>query len=303
MTSAQGIAPRPLSEFLGVALFTVLLTNLFVYLAYWSPVRYGILIAEDSWVEYGTAVAWGLAGGVFLFRFVRGPRRAGHLAFGLGAILIALEEMSWGQRILGLETPALLAEHNLQKEITLHNLAEPESYYPFLGWLVLIFAVGLPVTCRLVPAVARLCARLGVPVVPVSLWPIFLLPVFLLDYMWRILWLPATPELMELTLGLAVLMLAVRVQDPTRRGGTALLADVGAGTITLALTLPLVLGFPSPRRVEKELHALALVEYPTRGLWRQAEEVWVYLAAHPGMLQPDALARWSLIQAEREPPP
>lgn len=33
-----------------------------------------------------------------------------------------LEEISWGQRIFGFETPELLQRYNLQKETNIHNL-------------------------------------------------------------------------------------------------------------------------------------------------------------------------------------
>jgi hypothetical protein len=37
-------------------------------------------------------------------------------------LFVAGEEISWGQRLLGLQTPESLAERNLQDEITLHNV-------------------------------------------------------------------------------------------------------------------------------------------------------------------------------------
>jgi len=38
------------------------------------------------------------------------------------AILVMFEEISWGQRLLGIETPACISKVNVQNQITLHNL-------------------------------------------------------------------------------------------------------------------------------------------------------------------------------------
>jgi hypothetical protein len=83
---------------------------------------------EDGWLEYlGTAVALGSA--VVCGRFAWGLRRqrprlwAG--LYGLAAAVLlwtAGEEVSWGQRLLGLTAPAWMAARNTQQEITLHNL-------------------------------------------------------------------------------------------------------------------------------------------------------------------------------------
>lgn len=40
----------------------------------------------------------------------------------IGLMVVAFEEISWGQRLLGIDTPETIAEINVQDEITLHNL-------------------------------------------------------------------------------------------------------------------------------------------------------------------------------------
>jgi hypothetical protein len=42
--------------------------------------------------------------------------------FGAVMLLIALEEIAWGQSLLGFETPALFERINEQQETTLHNI-------------------------------------------------------------------------------------------------------------------------------------------------------------------------------------
>lgn len=70
----------------------------------------------------------------------------GLLAFGL--LFISLEEISWGQRLFNINNPEYFDHHNLQNEISLHNL---DSVHPQLnklywfvgafggfGWLILL---------------------------------------------------------------------------------------------------------------------------------------------------------------------
>jgi hypothetical protein len=45
------------------------------------------------------------------------------IAFAILAFVLAMEEISWGQRVIGLETPEFWQALNAQNEINLHNLA------------------------------------------------------------------------------------------------------------------------------------------------------------------------------------
>jgi len=42
--------------------------------------------------------------------------------FAAGCVFLAGEEISWGQRLFGLETPSRLREVNVQEELTVHNI-------------------------------------------------------------------------------------------------------------------------------------------------------------------------------------
>ena len=90
--------------------------------AYWFAVR------EDSVVEWATVVVYLAAAalGLSVARLLR--RRAAtlpaalHLLLALGFLLVAGEEVSWGQRVLGFAGPEVLVERNQQDEANLHNL-------------------------------------------------------------------------------------------------------------------------------------------------------------------------------------
>lgn len=51
------------------------------------------------------------------------------LLMALSLFFVAGDEISWGQRILGIETPESIAQHNQQGETTLHNME-------LVGWMV-----------------------------------------------------------------------------------------------------------------------------------------------------------------------
>lgn len=87
------------------------------------------LSQEDNLIENSQVVVL-LLGAFWAFRFSRTIFRRKeyfHAAiFGLavlGLVFVAGDEISWGQRIFHIETPKQIAEYNVQKEITIHNLS------------------------------------------------------------------------------------------------------------------------------------------------------------------------------------
>ena len=125
-----------------------LLTVKFVRPGYY----FRLAIREDGLFEYLTAIAFLLASIFFLLSW-RASRFLGNrfVSFGFLAASVLLfvmfgEEISWGQRILGFETPAGMAEANRQGELTLHNLdavqgnliygALSMSFLGAFGWMI-----------------------------------------------------------------------------------------------------------------------------------------------------------------------
>lgn len=76
--------------------------------------------------------------------------------FGLLLILAALEEISWGQRLLGFETPLWLKGANYQEETNLHNLIDSEVFSALVLVPVHIAFVYLPLMMRLWPRLGEL---------------------------------------------------------------------------------------------------------------------------------------------------
>jgi hypothetical protein len=106
-------------------------------------VAYVTLVSEDGPVEYATSAAY--LGAAWIAALVargllRREERGLALLWGglaLALVLVSLEEISWGQRLFGVQTPELLAS-NVQHEMNLHNLPWAQR-----GLHVAYVAVGL----------------------------------------------------------------------------------------------------------------------------------------------------------------
>lgn len=132
--------------------------------------------AEDGIVEYGTAIFL-VFGALTLFR----RAFAGHKLVGLrfsilsvlyGALFIfaAGEEVSWGQRILDIDTTGIFLEHNDQQELTLHNMVvggvklDEVVFGNLLSVVLLTYLILLPLLWSRAAWVRNLGTWLAVPV-------------------------------------------------------------------------------------------------------------------------------------------
>lgn len=112
------LAPVLLMFAAGVMMLVPRTLNLFLW-----------LVGEDHPVEWMTFVLL-IVGSAVSFRNAVSYRRLGaaravvvfHAVLAAGLLVIGMEEVAWGQRWFGFETPPSLAELNVQHEVTLHNL-------------------------------------------------------------------------------------------------------------------------------------------------------------------------------------
>jgi hypothetical protein len=105
----------------------------------------------------------------------------------LGLALLFLfgagEEISWGQRILGFQTPESVSEVNRQEEFNLHNLStweastflDPDRLFDIFWFL---FAVFTPAVSLVVPSFKRFAGQF----IPIVFWGIGVL--FVYNYLW-----------------------------------------------------------------------------------------------------------------------
>lgn len=151
------------------------LTAIGVVLALYDARLFRAYTSETGPIENLTVVAL-VGGGVVCFRRLWRLRRRPALFLLATALLGTLfvvaagEELSWGQRLLGFQSPEFFAQHNAQREANLHNLIAGGVKLNRLVFgtglfiAVLVYCSLLPVGYRRWPSVRRLADALAVPV-------------------------------------------------------------------------------------------------------------------------------------------
>lgn len=95
-----------------------------------SEARYAGYAQEDGVIEWATTFAF-LAAAVMSARELRrdAPRFESvvRVGFVLFCVLVAGEEISWGQRIVGFQPPEVFLERNFQQELNIHNVLMDEQ--------------------------------------------------------------------------------------------------------------------------------------------------------------------------------
>ena len=125
---------------------------------------------------------------------------------GVGAFCgwVAMEEISWGQRVLAYRPPVYFLENNFQQELNFHNVISTKLRKLALKTVILGYGVVLPLLA-LIPDVKKFFARAAVVVPPMSLIPSFFATYWLYqEYPWSF-----TGEWVELMLGLGFLFAAI----------------------------------------------------------------------------------------------
>lgn len=119
-------------------------------------------LSEQGVIELLTAVFFAAAGILALALAVRTRGavpwwcRAFYACFALAALFVALEEISYGQHLVGWESPQWFAERNAQRETNLHNLFGHTPNRKLHELAVFVFAMGgivLPAVGRWLPGV------------------------------------------------------------------------------------------------------------------------------------------------------
>ncbi len=111
-----------------------------------DPALLEYLVLEDGVLENLTAILLLLGGGFVFYRFFKNKKDKGiwwkvfHVVFGLTLWFGFAEEISWGQRIIGFDTPVFFQKHNKQYEVGIHNLTYGE--FSVNRW---IFSFGLSI--------------------------------------------------------------------------------------------------------------------------------------------------------------
>ncbi len=134
-------------------------------------------IREDGLVEWLTFVVLIVMSAfsfIMSFTFSRsgaeGKAKRVWLFLGFLFFFGAVEEISWGQRILGVESPEWFLKHNRQFETNVHNLViygvnlNKVVFGRFLGIMVLIYMFAAPILYRLNRSFKNFINRWAVPI-------------------------------------------------------------------------------------------------------------------------------------------
>lgn len=212
---------------------------------------------EDGFLEWATFWSFAIAAYLYWRSALHNRRESGGVpwfAAGLGLFcaLVALEEISWGQRVFGYTPPEYFLQENFQQEFNLHNIAST-SQRMFLMLLILAgYGVGAALI-SLIPAVGKWFRRWYIVPAPPALIPAFVaMSVVYAWYPWDF-----TGEWVELAMGLGFLCAAL-LSAQTSKTDVRTLAVAVAATAGLAMVTVLAQEFARPS--DEEAQAMAIAE-------------------------------------------
>ncbi len=159
------------------------------------------LSVEDGVIEYLSSLFFFIAALISFYHFfvvksvdksyfLRTRKNYLILLLGLFFLFCAGEEISWGQRILGIETPEYMLRENAQKEFNFHNLyifqgtdkdlnEKSGIQYWFTGhklfaYFWITFCILIPVVAAAVPRIRDFLRRIYFPLMPLWMGILFL---------------------------------------------------------------------------------------------------------------------------------
>jgi hypothetical protein len=133
-------------------------------------------VAEDGLIEWGTVLPLVLVAAVSLGRIFRWAGKTrftvlmGLAVLAFSCVFAAGEEISWGQRIFGIESPGFFQRHNAQGETNLHNMVVGETkinkliFSQVLAVVMALYLLALPWLYRSQQRVRHLVDAWAVPV-------------------------------------------------------------------------------------------------------------------------------------------
>ena len=194
---------------------------LMIGLVLWAEVSPGSMArssVEDGPMEYLTAVFLALScvGFLVVMRKSKFLREKGSwrayvfvLAWALLMFVFAGEEISWGQRILGFQTPESVRGANVQGEFNVHNLGFMVSpKYRLLSLMMFVTGILLP-GMALFSWGKRLFQRFAFPVLPLCYSGLFVGSYLFGKYYYYTLAIDAASETRELLMAVGMCAFAI----------------------------------------------------------------------------------------------
>jgi hypothetical protein len=156
-----------------------IITNLSILLMFvvaallneYSEALYYLSVQEDELLEWATFWGFMVAAAIYFCSAYRQFKteqfkfslQMPWFVFGLGlfCLLVAMEEISWGQRLLGYRAPDYFLEQNFQQELNLHNIMDTSFRKLVMKIILLGYGVVLSVVSLWKP-VGNILARIGI---------------------------------------------------------------------------------------------------------------------------------------------
>jgi hypothetical protein len=261
------------------------------------PERYSALLEEDRFVEWTTVGLFAAAGFAGLrLAILRRLMFAALVA--LFCFFVAGEEFSWGQRILGFDSPEFFLANNFQQEMTLHNL--PQAFVSPKWILILVlgsYGLFLPVAAR-VQRLRAIMSTVGAAAPPMQLLYWFAAAIVLL------VWYPLTltGEWVEALSGALFLASAM---PPVRTLKTSLGVAVLVGVTMTSAVGALESSRDSSRRpcatqqVQALIDDVVIGEAATEALWaRESLHKRVWTGTVEGYLRQNDLRAFRAVKCE-----
>lgn len=190
----------------------IILINLLTFstILFFSEQTFLELVKEDGVFEYTGAFLFMVTSFIFILLFFQPDfffnsadreyygnyrKRIFFLLFGLLFFVLLGEEISWGQRLLGFDTPDNLEKRNIQGEFNLHNLdmfhlynkdrerkTGIKAYFTakkMFVYLFLSYLFFLPLTIKFSTSLKNLVGKIRLPVPPIELGILFILNILL----------------------------------------------------------------------------------------------------------------------------
>jgi len=154
----------------------------------YSEALYYLSVQEDELLEWATFWGFMVAAAIYFssaYRQFKAEQfkfglQMPWFVFGLGlfCFLVAMEEISWGQRLLGYRAPDYFLEQNFQQELNLHNIIDTSFRKLVMKIILLGYGVVLS-AINLWKPVGNILTRLGIvapsPVLIISFLAMYLM--------------------------------------------------------------------------------------------------------------------------------
>jgi hypothetical protein len=249
------------------------LLGAFAWLEWAYPNAYYRSVQEDQALEWASFWSFFVAGGAFVVAARRQRQSTRALPWFLAGlalfcVFVAMEEISWGQRVFGHRPPDYFLAENFQQELNLHNIAGTDLRLNAFRGIILGYGVLLPLLA-LIPLLRRQFRRLAIVAPPIELTPSMFAIFWLhLQYPWKF-----TGEVAEGALGFAFLFAATAnaMQFSKGRAPQPLVRPVGV--LAVVVVLAFTTAWWSQNRQSGDPANLSLAKAEAKALSRDLQEL------------------------------